>query len=51
MDCVDLDALEHQAKARMSPASYAFCACGADDEISLAENISAWRNMRRGRGC
>jgi hypothetical protein len=39
MDCVDLDALEHQAKARMSPASYAFCACGADDEISLAENI------------
>ena len=46
MDCVDLDALEHQAKAQMSLASYAFCACGADDEISLAENISAWRNLR-----
>ncbi|MGN6571381.1 MAG: alpha-hydroxy acid oxidase [Pseudolabrys sp.] len=46
MDCVDLDALEHQAKAQMAPASYAFCACGADDEISLAENISAWRNLR-----
>src|SRR5690348_13690227 len=46
MDCVDLDALEHQARAKMAPASYAFCACGADDEISLAENISAWRNLR-----
>jgi len=46
MDCVDLDALEHQARAKMAPASYAFCACGADDEISLAENISAWRKLR-----
>jgi 4-hydroxymandelate oxidase len=46
MDCVDLDALEQQARVKMSPASYAFCACGADDEISLAENISAWRNLR-----
>ena len=46
MDCVDLDALEHQARAKMSPASYAFCACGADDEICLAENIAAWRAFR-----
>lgn len=46
MDCVDLDALEHQAKAKMAPASYAFCACGADDEISLRENITAWRALR-----
>ena len=46
MDCVDLDALEQQARVKMSPASYAFCACGADDEISLAESISAWRNLR-----
>jgi 4-hydroxymandelate oxidase len=46
MDCVDLDALEHQARAKMAPASYAFCACGADDEISLAENIAAWRGLR-----
>jgi len=46
MDCVDLDALEHAARAKMAPASYAFCACGADDEISLAENIAAWRDLR-----
>jgi 4-hydroxymandelate oxidase len=46
MDCVDLDALEHQARAKMAPASYGFCACGADDEISLAESIAAWRGLR-----
>lgn len=46
MDCVDLDALEGQARALMAPASYAFALCGADDEISLAENVSAWRNLR-----
>ena len=46
MDCVDLDALEGQAKALMAPASYAFAACGADDEVSLAENTAAWRALR-----
>src|SRR3974390_23285 len=46
MDCVDLDALEGQAKALMAPASYAFAACGADDEVSLAENTAAWRSLR-----
>ncbi len=46
MDCIDLDALEGQAKALMAPASYAFAACGADDEISLAESITAWRSLR-----
>ena len=30
----------------MAPASWAFCAAGADDEISAVENISAWRNLR-----
>src|SRR5271165_59016 len=30
----------------MPSASFAFCAAGADDEISAAENIAAWRNMR-----
>ena len=30
----------------MSPASWAFCAAGADDEISATENITAWRAMR-----
>lgn len=46
MDCVDLDALEDQARALMPPASFAFCAAGADDEISANENIAAWRNVR-----
>ena len=46
VDSVDFDALEHQAQAKMAPASWAFCAAGADDEISAAENITAWRNLR-----
>ena len=46
MDSVDFDALEHQARAKMPAASFAFCAAGADDEISVAENISGWRNLR-----
>ncbi len=46
MDSVDFDALEGQARAKMAPASFAFCAAGADDEISAVENITAWRNIR-----
>jgi 4-hydroxymandelate oxidase len=46
LDSVDFDALEEQARAKMAPASWAFCATGADDEISASENIAAWRNMR-----
>lgn len=46
MDCVDFDALEEAARAKMPPASFAFCAAGADDEISVAESIAAWRAMR-----
>jgi 4-hydroxymandelate oxidase len=46
LDSVDFDALEHQALAKMSPASWAFCAAGADDEISANENITAWRAIR-----
>jgi 4-hydroxymandelate oxidase len=30
----------------MSPAVFAFCAAGADDEISANENIAAWRALR-----
>ena len=30
----------------MSPASFAFCVTGADDEISALENVTAWRDMR-----
>jgi len=46
VDSVDFDALEHQARAIMPPASYAFLATGADDEISALENIAAWRALR-----
>ncbi len=46
MDSVDFDALEERARAKMPPESFAFCAAGADDEISANENIAAWRNMR-----
>lgn len=46
MDSIDFDALEGQARAKMSPASFAFCVTGADDEISALENVTAWRDMR-----
>jgi len=46
VDSVDFDALEAQARAKMAPASFAFCAAGADDEISAVENITAWRSLR-----
>ena len=46
MDSADFDALEDAARARMSPASFAFCAAGADDEITAAENCLAWRRLR-----
>ncbi len=46
MDSVDFDALEGLARDRMPAASFAFCAAGADDEISAVENIAAWRNLR-----
>jgi 4-hydroxymandelate oxidase len=46
LDSVDFDALEGLARDRMPEASFAFCAAGADDEISAIENITAWRNLR-----
>ena len=46
MDSADFDALEEQARAKLSPAAYAFAAAGADDELTLADNIAAWRRLR-----
>jgi 4-hydroxymandelate oxidase len=46
LDSADFDALEDRARARVSPGAYAFAAAGADDEITLAENIAAWRRLR-----
>jgi 4-hydroxymandelate oxidase len=46
MDCVDFDALEEQARVKLPAPSFAFCATGADDEITAAENVTAWRKLR-----
>jgi 4-hydroxymandelate oxidase len=46
MDSVDFDALEEATRARLPPGAYAFCACGADDEITARENADAWRRLR-----
>jgi 4-hydroxymandelate oxidase len=46
VDSVSFDALEEEARNRVSPGAFAFCACGADDEITVAENSAAWRALR-----
>jgi 4-hydroxymandelate oxidase len=46
VDCVDLDALEAEARRVMRPESWVFCDTGADDEIIAKENITAWRDLR-----
>jgi 4-hydroxymandelate oxidase len=46
MDSADLDALEAAARAVISPAAYAFAAGGADDELTIADNIAAWQSLR-----
>ena len=51
LDSADFDALEEKARARLSPAAYAFAAAGADDEITAADNVAAWRRLRCVRAC
>ena len=46
VDCVDFDALEEEARAKLPAPSFAFCATGADDEITARENVTAWQRMR-----
>src|SRR5262249_57019544 len=46
MDCVDLDALEQNARRVMRPESWIFCDTGADDEITSKENVTAWRRLK-----
>ena len=46
MDSRDLDALEDRAREKLPPGAFAFAAGGADDEITLADNIAAWRRLR-----
>src|SRR6266481_3848856 len=38
--------MEEQARAKLSAPAYAFAAAGADDELTLAGNIAAWRRLR-----
>src|SRR5262245_46007182 len=45
-DCVDLDALEQNARRVMRPDAWVFCDTGADDEITAKENVAAWRRLR-----
>jgi 4-hydroxymandelate oxidase len=46
MDSADFDALDERAREKLSPGAYAFAAGGADDEITLADNLAAWRRLR-----
>jgi 4-hydroxymandelate oxidase len=43
---VTLDEFEPYAAASMDPAAYDYIAGGAWDEVSLAENVAAWRRRR-----
>lgn len=42
---MDLDELERASRDLLEPAVYDFFAGGADDELTLAENIAAWRRI------
>jgi 4-hydroxymandelate oxidase len=46
LDSADFDALEAKAREKLSPGAYTFAAAGADDEITVADNIAAWRRLR-----
>ncbi len=46
MDSRDFDELEGRARKKLAPGAFAFAAGGADDEITLADNIAAWRRLR-----
>lgn len=45
-EIVNLSDLEEAAKDLLKPAAYAYYSGGAADEITLAENISAWSHWR-----
>jgi 4-hydroxymandelate oxidase len=46
VDCVDLDALEQNARRMMRPESWVFCDTGADDEVTSKDNVTAWRKLK-----
>src|SRR5262245_26911069 len=46
MDSRDFDELEGRARVLLPPGAFAFAAGGADDEITLDDNIAAWQRLR-----
>jgi 4-hydroxymandelate oxidase len=43
---VDLDALESDARSGLTQLAYDYYAGGADDELTLADNVAAWQRIR-----
>ncbi|HWB73007.1 MAG TPA: alpha-hydroxy acid oxidase [Egibacteraceae bacterium] len=43
---MDFTELERQARGLLKPAAYDYYAGGADDEVTLADNVAAWRRLR-----
>jgi 4-hydroxymandelate oxidase len=43
---MDLEDLERQARASLDGPAYDYYAGGADGEVTLAENVSAWQELR-----
>lgn len=46
VDDMDLEELKLEARAVMDPDAFDYFAGGADDEITLTENVAAWRKLR-----
>ena len=46
MDSRDFDELEGRAREKLDPGAFAFAAGGADDEITLDDNLAAWQRLR-----
>jgi 4-hydroxymandelate oxidase len=46
MDFLNLHELEERARGTLSEAVYDYYAGGADDEITVADNVLAWRRLR-----
>ena len=43
---MDFTLLESLAREQLTPATYDYYAGGADDELTLADNVDAWRRLR-----
>jgi 4-hydroxymandelate oxidase len=46
MDSRDFDELEARPRETLTPGAFAFAAGGADDEITLDDNLAAWQRLR-----